>query len=183
MHRTPLKDHRVRPVDGDPTTASILCPVDFTDESLATLCRAAAIASRSGARLAVLHVADPLLVRAAAGAYHMDIVVGESRRALEDAVEQVRRAAAPGGLDAGVHVVVGDPASEISKFCAAHDVDLIVMASHQVKGYRRLLFGSVTAGVLRGTSAPVLVFPPDPSGRASTLCLTLRLDDAPAADA
>jgi nucleotide-binding universal stress UspA family protein len=181
MHRTALKDRRVRRVDGDRTTVSILCPVDFSDESLATLCHAAAIASRSGARLAALHVADPLLVRAAAGAYHMDVVVGESRRALEDAVEQVRGAAAPGEIEVDVHVVVGDPANEISKFCAAHDVDLIVMASHQLKGYRRLLFGSVTDGVLRGTSAPVLVIPPYPSGRASTLCLTLRLDDAPAA--
>jgi nucleotide-binding universal stress UspA family protein len=181
MHRTALKDSPVRPIARDRSMASILCPVDFSDESLATLCRAAAIASRSRARLAALHVADPLLVRAAAGAYHMDIVVGESRRALEDALEQVRGAAAPAEIEVGAHVVVGDPAHEISKFCAAHDVDLIVMASHQLTGYRRLLFGSVTDGVLRGTSAPVLVFPPHPSERASTLCLTLRLDDAPAA--
>jgi universal stress protein A len=161
-------------------TASILCPVDFSDESLASLNKATAIAERSDARLVVLHVADALLVRGAAAAYHADVVVHENTRALQETVGHLRRAGA-GHLEVSVHVVVGDPVTEICKFCSEHNIDLIVMASHQVHGYLRLLFGSVTDGVVHAAPAPILVFPPYPSQHA--LAVGVRLDDPAASHA
>ena len=151
---------------------SILCPVDFSDESLIALRRAAAIAAHSGARLEALHVADALLVHAAKSAFHTDVVVHQSARALQDVVDEIRSAAAS-GLDIRVYVMVGDPAAEICTFCRHHDIDLIVMASHQVKKYRRLL-GSVADGVIRNAPAPVLVFPAQPCLHAATVYLTLH---------
>jgi nucleotide-binding universal stress UspA family protein len=161
-------------------TASILCPVDFSDESLASLNHAAMIAGRSDARLVALHVADPLLVRGAAATYHTDVVVHENTRALQEAVGQIRCAAAR-HLKTSAHVVVGDPVREICRFCSEHNIDLIVMTSHQVHGYLRLLFGSVTDGVVHGAPAPILVFPPHPSRHALTV--GVRLDDATASHA
>jgi nucleotide-binding universal stress UspA family protein len=158
-------------------TASILCPVDFSEESLTTLRRAAMMAERSAARLAALHVADPLLVRAAAAACHVDVVVRESARALHDALDRIRRTDA-GGVTMSAHVVVGDPAPEICRFCGEHDIDLIVMASHTLKGPRRLVAGSVAERVLSCAPVPILVFPARPTGRASTMQTLLRLDDA-----
>jgi nucleotide-binding universal stress UspA family protein len=153
-------------------TPCVLCPVDFSDESLTSLNEAAVIAARSDGRLVALHVADPFLVRAAVGAYHTDIVVQENGRALQEAVEQVRRGLVA-HLKLGVHVVVGDPATEICKFCSEHEVDLIVMAHHQFHGYLRLLFGSVTDRVLRVAPAPVLVFPPHCTPHAPRVCVRL----------
>jgi nucleotide-binding universal stress UspA family protein len=160
--------------------ASILCPVDFSDESLASLNQAATIAERSDARLVALHVADPLLVRGVAAAYHTDVVVQENTRALQEAVDQIRRAGA-GHLKASVHVVVGDPVIEICQFSNKHHIDLIVMASHQAHGYLRLLFGSVTDGVVHRALTPILVLPPHPSPHASTFCV--RLDHTTASHA
>ena len=152
---------------------SILCPVDFSAESLVALRRAAAIAAQSGARLAALHVADALLVRAAEGAYHTEVVVRESARMLQDTVDEIRSEAASGTLDICAYVVVGETAAEICKFSRDHEIDLIVMASHQVKSYRRL-FGSVADGVIRSAPVPVLVFPAQPNLGASTVSVTLR---------
>ena len=41
------------------------------------------------------------------------------------------------------------------------DADLIVMSSHGRSGVARLVMGSVTERVLRGTSVPILVIRPD----------------------
>jgi nucleotide-binding universal stress UspA family protein len=161
---------------------SILCTVDFSDESLIARRRAATIAAHSGARLAALHVADALLVHAAKSAFHTEVVVHESARALQDAVDEIRSDAAASGLDICVYVLVGDPAAEICTFCRHHVIDLIVMASHQVKRYRRL-FGSVADGVIRSAPAPVLVFPAQPSFHASTVCVTVHRAGRAASDA
>jgi nucleotide-binding universal stress UspA family protein len=171
--QTALEGQRSRQVQPGRTMPSILCPVDFSDESVIALRRAATIAAQSGARLVALHVADALLTHAAEGAYHKDVVVHESARTLGDAVDEVRSAAAAGPLDICACVVVGDPAAEICKFCSDHEIDLIVMASHQVNRYRRL-FGSVADGVIRSAPVPVLVFPAQPSLHAPTVSVTLR---------
>jgi universal stress protein A len=169
-----VDDRGSRQAEDVRSTASILCPVDFSDESLAALRSAATIARRSGARLVALHVADGLLVTAAAGAYHTDVVVRESTRALGDTVDQIRREAGGDGLETAAYVVVGEPTSEICRFCSGHDIDLIVMGSHQMSGYHRLFFGSVADGVLRHAPAPVLVIPPHANPHASTAGVTLR---------
>ena len=44
---------------------SILCPVDFSDQSRVALRYAAAVAHRAGGRLSILYVNDPLLITAA----------------------------------------------------------------------------------------------------------------------
>ncbi len=49
-------------------------------------------------------------------------------------------------------------------YAAAHDVDLIAMATHGRGGVRRIMLGSVTDKVLRGADRPVLVCrPPEES--------------------
>jgi nucleotide-binding universal stress UspA family protein len=161
-------------------TASILCPVDFSDESIAALRRAAVMATRSGARLAALHVADALLVHAAATEYHRDVVVRDSKRSLAQAVDELCRDLRTGSRDISVHVAVGDPATEICAFCARHDIDLIVMASHQVKGHHRLFSASTAECVVRGALAPVLVFPTHTNPRLSTVWVAFDVEDAPA---
>ena len=51
----------------------------------------------------------------------------------------------------------GDPVHEICAAAAAHEVDVIVVGSHDKSALRRLIDPSVAAGVVRDTYLPVMV--------------------------
>lgn len=66
-------------------------------------------------------------------------------------------AAAAGIADPDVEAVVGDPAGAICDAAEAHDVDVVVVGSHDKGMLRRLVDPSVAQAVVRGTHRPVLV--------------------------
>lgn len=71
--------------------------------------------------------------------------------------------------DAEVLTDVGDPVVCICAAAEDHDVDVVVVGSHDRGVLSRLLYPSVAAGVVRGTYRPVLVVsgtPPEPTGAA-----------------
>jgi universal stress protein A len=53
-------------------------------------------------------------------------------------------------------VVLGHPATEICKYAAEHDCDLIVLATHGRTGLKHMLLGSTTEQVVRHAPCPVL---------------------------
>ena len=57
-------------------------------------------------------------------------------------------------------VLVGDPATEIVALARREHARLIVIATHGLSGYRKMLVGSTTERILRQTTVPVLVSPP-----------------------
>jgi nucleotide-binding universal stress UspA family protein len=81
-----------------------------------------------------------------AGAY-LDTIAAKAREA---GVEEVE-----------THVWYTPPAAGIIEAAEAQKVDLIVMSTHGRGGFGRLLLGSVTEAVLRGTRRPVLVLRPE----------------------
>ena len=93
---------------------SILCPADFSEQSGDAIRHAAHIARRSGGRLTVLFVYDPLLLAAAGAVYRRRReFVQQTQVELE---RFVKRSIAPGGWargHVGCTVVQGDPADEI----------------------------------------------------------------------
>jgi nucleotide-binding universal stress UspA family protein len=138
------------------TFQTIVCAVDFSDQSRVALIRAAAWARHFGARLTVVTVVEPLLANAAAAVYDMDLAREEVLPELRAFVEKVQS----DGIvlppwDA--IVLTGEPADQIVGYQPA---DLIVIATQGLSGYRKLLLGSTTERVLRQTRVPVLVVPP-----------------------
>jgi nucleotide-binding universal stress UspA family protein len=139
---------------------TIVCPVDFSDHSKMALNRASAWARHFRARLIVVTVVEPLLVNAAAAAYDTDLVRDEVLPELRAFVESTSLA---GGTDIPPHeslVLVGEPSSEIVALAQREHAPLIVIATHGLSGYRRLLLGSTTEKVLRQATVPVLIAPP-----------------------
>ena len=65
-------------------------------------------------------------------------------------------------------VLVGDPATEIVALAEREHARLIVIATHGLSGYRKMLLGSTTEKVLRQTTVPVLVAPPPEHTPATT---------------
>jgi nucleotide-binding universal stress UspA family protein len=61
---------------------SILCPIDFSEESQNALRWAVALAAKYQSRLTVLNVVDQLLVRAAQARYGRDLPKAETEPAL-----------------------------------------------------------------------------------------------------
>ncbi len=63
------------------------------------------------------------------------------------------------GLDArwNLHVVDGDPRTQILAHARAHHSDLVALGTHGRTGLRRVLLGSVAEAVIRGAAADVLV--------------------------
>lgn len=65
------------------------------------------------------------------------------------------------GADVQTHVIEHEqPATAILNAAQANSSDLIALSTHGQSGFRRLLMGSTTDKVLRGTTLPVLVLRP-----------------------
>jgi len=140
------------------TLATIVCPVDFSDHSRAALARAYAWARHFRTRLVVVTVVEPLLANAADATYDMNFVRDEILPELRVFVEQVSTPA-ESKTPAEVIVLVGDPFAEIIAVARREKADLVIMATHGLTGYRKMLLGSTTEKVLRQTTIPVLVVP------------------------
>jgi nucleotide-binding universal stress UspA family protein len=133
---------------------SIVAAVDFSEPSREALALAARFARHCGARLHVVHVEDPLLT-AAAAREGIDLG-GETREELQRFVDTTPPAAA---CTPCWDVITGPPASGILQVAERERADLIVVGTHGMSGPGRLLFGSVTEGVLRHANRSILVAP------------------------
>ncbi len=135
--------------------ANILCPVDFDQNSLAAVPIAARLAQEQNATLCLLHVihlhppAEPALSFAEAEA--------KARTRLEQLAHQKFKA----GTRYELLVITGDPAAEVLQVAAGLGDDLIVMATHGRRGFRRLVLGSVAERVVREAPCPVLTVRPN----------------------
>jgi nucleotide-binding universal stress UspA family protein len=133
----------------------ILCPVDFSESSLASVEYAQSLAAAANADLIVLHVVDwidePLTTR--------PIAMPEYRRELEHQAG-ARLDALVAGLSAGRrrtgHLGHGKPYREILGVANEEGCDLIVIGVHGRNPFDLMLFGSTTNQVIRRAACPVL---------------------------
>ena len=141
------------------TIHRILVPVDFSACSRQALDVAVELARTFSARLDVLHVfeepAFPSFYGTGALALYgkvPDLEV-ESRKALK----KLSRSIQTPGLELETHLRTGPAADEITRFAAERDVDLIVIATHGLRGLQHVLLGSVAERVVREAPCPVFV--------------------------
>ncbi len=137
----------------------ILSPIDFSDPSHEALDVAADLASRFGSQLLLVHVV-PVMPKLPSGVsifkegdYERELVQDAENRLRE----LVQKYADKGLRARSVVGLANDAAMEIIRTAEHAGVDLIVIATHGMTGWRRLAFGSVTEKVVRASSSPVLV--------------------------
>jgi nucleotide-binding universal stress UspA family protein len=135
----------------------ILVPTDFSEPAAAALRYASALAARFDAELAVLH-ADPFIPAidfTAIPAGEFDL----AQRRLVDLARLRLNAHAQTNVNPLVSwdatIAISDPVNAIVN-ASNSDYDLVVMGTHGRTGMNRMIFGSVTAAVMRLASAPVL---------------------------
>ena len=138
----------------------ILCPTDFSEPSYAGLVAACTLARICGAELILLHVTEPFV---GFGDLLSDEVGGDCDLATAKAkLAEVIETRVPSGVQARAMVKWGGAADAIVQVAQNEDVDLVVIATHGLTGWRHMLFGSVTEAVVHGAHCPVLTVPIKP---------------------
>ena len=141
------------------TIGSVLCPVDFSEQSRQALLWASAIAQYRGAEVTVLSVVEPLLAEAAGIRLGVDLAEDETGPALREFVEATLPEHQRQASHVRMEVKVGNPSEVILETARGRNAGLIVMGTHGLGGFRKLLLGSTTEQVLRRTEWPVLAVP------------------------
>ena len=138
---------------------SILCAVDFSQDSARALSYAASLAQHTGGRLTLVHIVelmgggyDPM------GGAAFDIE-GFRKATAARAREQLQECAATvtGGIGP-IFTVLGEgkPYKEILREAGLREIDLIVVGVHGRSALDRLVFGSTTEHLVRRATCPVL---------------------------
>src|SRR5512138_2545367 len=130
----------------------ILCPTDFSEPARHALEHAVVIASWYGARITGLHVVpvplfpQPPLLAAGVVEAAAPIVPNYDAQAeeLRAWLEPARRA----GIRTEAVVDLGNTASKVLEHARTRQAGLIVMGTHGLGGFERLMLGSVTEKVL-----------------------------------
>lgn len=138
---------------------SILCTVDFSDQSQHAFRWALALAARHQGRLIVLTAVDPLLASAARVRLGADLAKTEMAPALREFIDGAAPKNVVWAPRTDLVVTIGDAHEVILETAAREHADLIVMGTQGLGGFRKLLIGSTTERVLRRTRTPVLVVP------------------------
>jgi universal stress protein A len=140
----------------------ILCPIDFSEPSYTALRRAQELARHFGAELFVAHVIPtlpgPHLFADPPVATSFDVSLYQQEMALnaEKMLKEVVSRRISPEVRTRDQVTTGEAASEILRIAGQEHADLIVIASHGLTGWRRLVFGSVAERVVRLAPCPVL---------------------------
>ena len=131
----------------------ILCPVDFDDNSMQALDAAADIARENKGTLFVLHVV-PMILAPTGMPVYVDLYKGQEEAARSKMLELAHKRL--GGLKYELLFHTGEPAGTILNAEKKMKADLVVMATHGRRGFKRFFLGSIAEIVLRESSCPVL---------------------------
>jgi nucleotide-binding universal stress UspA family protein len=134
---------------------TILCPVDFDENSQAALDKAVEIARHLGSSIILVHVL-PLVVMSGEVPPPLGLYEDQKKDAQAKLADIVKQKL--GGLKHEVHVYTGDVIATILAAQARHKPDILVMATHGRRGLMRMFLGSVSEAVVRKATCPVLTF-------------------------
>jgi len=140
---------------------NILCPTDFSEPSYEALKVADEMAVHFGATLHIINVVPlvpiveaPIGVESASfnvASYQQELE-GQAQKSLKNLTEhKVTR-----GVQVLTDVLIGNASGEVTRYASEKGVDMIVIATHGLSGWRRFISGSTTEQIVRQASCPVL---------------------------
>jgi nucleotide-binding universal stress UspA family protein len=131
---------------------TILHPTDFSERSDFAFRLACSLARDYGARLIVLHVAEPPMALAGEGV--LMLPPAADLEPLREKLHQIRPQDPK--IQVEHRLCQGNAATEILQIAEEPKCDLIVMGTHGRTGLGRLLMGSVAEQVVRRAPCPVV---------------------------
>jgi universal stress protein A len=136
----------------------VLVAVDLSDRSEATALYAAEIAKRFDARLAIVHVYEPVPICEYVSESTLTVLEKE-REDLEELLGQLARRIQNTGVSCSPVFMIGAPAEQISALAREMDADLIVTAIHHPTILGRLFNLDIATLILHRAPCPVLICP------------------------
>ena len=133
----------------------VLLATDLSPASVPATEEAIAIARRTGARLTVLSVIDPRVLRLPGGRFLRRVDQEQSR--VEIGVQELVMRARASAIPSTFLIWHGEPSEVILEAAEAEDVDLVVMGSHGRGRVGRLVLGSTSTRVSTESKRRVLV--------------------------
>jgi nucleotide-binding universal stress UspA family protein len=140
---------------------NILCPTDFSEPSYEALKVADELAAHFGAVIHIITVVPlvpiveaPIGVESASfniASYQQELE-GQAKKSLKNLVEQKLSK----DVKAATGVLIGNAAAEVMRYASEKNVDMIVIATHGLSGWRRFISGSTTEQIVRQSACPVL---------------------------
>jgi universal stress protein A len=131
---------------------TILHPTDFSDYSCNAFRLACSLARDYGAKLIVLHVAQPPFAFAGEG-----VLIQPPEFDTEPLREQLlEMQPSDPSIKVQHRLIHGDPVPEVLSVAEETKCDLIVLGTHGRTGLGRLLMGSVAEQIVRHSTCPVL---------------------------
>jgi nucleotide-binding universal stress UspA family protein len=142
----------------------ILVPVDFSDTSEMAIATGAAMARHFKAELTLLHVVEykeyyfSVLPEAKLLMPRIETIKIEAKKKLDEMQSTIK-------VDSGVrpHVITtsGNIESEIRDYASKEKMDLIIMGTHGISGYKEIFIGSNAQRVVTLSDIPVLTITKD----------------------
>ena len=150
---------------GRPPFESLVCPVDFSEDSLRALEYALSLAQEAYGRITILHALEqfppeeePALAQFDIGSYHQAV-----ERTVRGRLAEILPRGAPDWCKPEHVVARGRAWRVILDTAEKQAADLIVMGVHGRNPVDLALFGSTTHHVVRGARCPVLVIRTGPA--------------------
>lgn len=139
------------------TPRGILVPTDFSEAADAAKAYATVLAEAFGATLHVLHVIpDPLAMGWGVDAAYLPQLLERTERNVRERLESVLKPEERSQFRVQLSVETGSPVDRIIAYAEKNHIDLIVMGTQGRSTVERMWVGSVTQGVLRRASCPVV---------------------------
>jgi nucleotide-binding universal stress UspA family protein len=138
----------------------ILCPIDFSEFSVRAYRHALSLAENYRAKLVAQHIVELWRYPSACFAPSVAVYEGFCQGVRETGMKQLREFVKNYNHDEIQTELVVDQGmapDSILSFAQTRKADVIVMGTHGLRGYDRLMLGSVTDRVMRQAPCPVLV--------------------------
>jgi nucleotide-binding universal stress UspA family protein len=136
-------------------TGPILVPIDFSTFTDGTIAQAIELARAYQSDIRLVHVVEPITLPSVYGVDPMPAMIPDMEARAREALEELGARKIGGVLHWTAQVLVGHATHEIVTEAEEVGARMIVIATHGLTGFKRLLMGSVTEQVVREASCPV----------------------------
>ena len=140
------------------TRVRIVLPVDGSEAATMAAARIAGCGDALGRlQVDVVHFQQPLTVMEAMAPPHRDALSHWSGREADEAVAGAREALRASGVEHQIHILAGDPATDIARFTRERAADLIAMSTRGLGALHHAFIGSVAMNTSHLSPVPVLL--------------------------